>query len=94
MSNPEDLTEYQKNKLILEMHHALVGDPFDPQKPGISALVGRHHMALYGPDESTGLVADSVKYKRLFWIGTGIFLAFQIIGGALFTWYVTVKAVH
>jgi hypothetical protein len=93
-NNPQTLTEPQKNKLLLEVHRSLVGDPLDPRKPGLVAIVGRHHQALYGDKEEGGLVADSVKYKRLFWVGTGVFLAGQCLIGGFFTWWISSKAGH
>lgn len=88
------LTDYQRDRLLLDVHHALVGDPLDPEKPGIVAIVGRHHAALYGHEERGGLVADNARYKRLFWIGTGIFLAFQVLVGSFFTWWISNKSGH
>ena len=52
--DPKDLTEWQRNKILLDVHHALVGDPLDPTKPGLVAIVGRHHQALYGAEEKGG----------------------------------------
>jgi hypothetical protein len=88
--NAQVLTEAQKSKILLDVHRSLVGDPLDPAKPGLVAIVGRHHMSLYGHEEKNGLVGDNSKYKRLFWVGTGIF----ITGQGLFTWYLAARYSH
>jgi hypothetical protein len=94
MNDHNALTEFQRDKLLKEVHRSLVGDPLDPQKPGVVAIVGRHHMALYGKDEQNGLVGDNARYKKLFWVGTGIFLTVQGAAASLFAWWISTKTAH
>jgi hypothetical protein len=71
--------EKERDQLLREIHHALIGDPLQPDKPGIVAIVARHDRSLYGITGKNGLVGDNMKWKRLFWVGTGIFFALQAV---------------
>lgn len=51
-------------------------------------------MALYGKDEQNGLVGDNARYKKLFWVGTGIFLTVQGAAASLFAWWISTKTAH
>ena len=80
----EGLTEPQKDKMLVDMYHALVGDPLNPgDKPGLAALVERHNYTLYGKTGRNGLVGDNARFKRIVWIGAGVVIALKIGGWAI-----------
>ncbi len=90
--NTEQLmSEGQKAKLLRDIHHALVGDPFDPARPGLVALVSKHDETLYGKDGRNGLRSEAFKVRKLIWMGGGFICALQAF---LFVYEVWKTAVH
>jgi hypothetical protein len=87
---PDCLTEAQRNRMLTDIHHSLVGDPLDLNKPGLVALVARHNYTLYGKTGKNGLVGDNNRYKSLVWMGGGIMGAFIVLGKVM-DWLVAMK---
>lgn len=73
------MSDQQRGKLLKDIHHALIGDPLNPDKPGLVAMVGRHELTLYGKNGKNGLQGEAFKVKRLIWMGGGFVVAVQVL---------------
>ena len=82
------LTESQRSRLLLDCHRVLVGDPFDPSKPGLVVTVNNHEKTLYGENGNNGLNGTSRRMQKYFWMGAGMLLVLQ----AYWAWLLAMKS--
>lgn len=67
-----DLTQSQRDTMLLEMHQWITGKPLDPSAPpGIAILVKKHDQTLYGENGKNGLVGQSKKLQKWIWMAVG-----------------------
>lgn len=54
--------QQSQSRMVKEMHHALIGDPLDPTKPGMVAIQMQMHEDLYGSERrKTPGIKDTLK---------------------------------
>ena len=65
-NNLECLTGAQRGKLLADIHHALVGNPFDPSKPCLVAIVRRSGFRIFPVAVSCFLLFVSCTFAQQF----------------------------
>lgn len=79
MSEQIELTQGQRDKMLLDMWHAIAGDPLaDPPRPGLVATVEGHAKVLFGEQGNNGLVGTQRKVQRWIWMAVGFGAALNI----------------
>lgn len=54
-----------EHEMLREVHHALIGDPLDPNaEPGLMQIVKDHHIILHGKHDQPGLIAREARNEK------------------------------
>lgn len=70
------LTAAEQSRMIRQMHRALIGDPFNPKKPGLLQIYNGTHTDYWG-DKENGIKGTRDKVEKLWDI------RLKIMGGAV-----------